>query len=129
MDLRHFLLQYSSTTRATLISPDSQFHLHTGCPPGSAWVPLLCSVAWKFPSLKEIYLGQSNGLPNLLFISLKSPSFIAWCQVSWKPLFHIFLSFVIVISSRRSKGEFGPLLLEVEAVPLLFYFWIFLIKI
>ena len=120
LSVQHFVLQYSFLqTRAILISLDPQLHLYTGCRPGSACVPPVCSVTWKFPR------GNISGTIRWIywFASYLSKITVCHCLMSsiLKTIVLCILSFVVVvISSWRLKGKSGPLLLEVEAIPLLF---------
>lgn len=127
--VQHFVLQYAFLqTRAVFISLDPQLHLYTGCQPGSACVPPLCSVAWKFPQ------GNISGTIRWInwFASYLSKITVCHCLMSsiLKTIVLCILSFVVVvISSWRLKGKSGPLLLEVEAIPLLFsIFWYFSLR-
>lgn len=55
----------------------------------------ICSFQVFHRALPECFLpqgsklGQSQDLPHLFSISQGSLSLLAWCSVSWKPLFHI----------------------------------------
>lgn len=71
--------------------PDSQFcHLSSRSSPGSAYIPVPCTIVWKVSQDSEP--GKSEVSPCLFIISQGSQFFIAWCSLSWKH--HCFMYFI-----------------------------------
>lgn len=95
-------------------------------PPGSAWVPPLCSVAGRFFQLT----GTIRWITWLASCLSQVTVFHCLMSSTLKTIVTCILSVVTVTSSWRLKGKCGPLLSEVEAIPLLFFiFWVYFIEI